>query len=46
MLSVEKNAKLGQEINDMVFSFSELVFQKEESAKYLTTLLEKDDTTI
>ncbi|MPR34888.1 amidohydrolase [Salmonirosea aquatica] len=45
-LSVEQNAKLGQEINDMLFSFSELGFQEEESAKYLTTLLEKEGFTI
>ena len=46
VLSVEQNAKLGQEINDMLFSFSELGFQEEESAKYLTTLLEKEGFTI
>ncbi len=45
-LSVEQNAKLGQDINDMLFSFSELGFQEEESAKYLTTLLEKEGFTI
>jgi aminobenzoyl-glutamate utilization protein B len=45
-LSVEQNAKLGQEINDMLFSFSELGFQEEESAKYLTSLLEKEGFTI
>ena len=45
-LSVEQNAKLGQEINDMLFSFAELGFQEEESAKYLTTLLEKEGFTI
>ena len=46
LLSVEQHAKLGQEINDMLFSFSELGFQEEESAKYLTTLLEKEGFTI
>ncbi len=46
ILSVEQNAKLGQEINDMLFSFAELGFQEEESAKYLTTLLEKEGFTI
>lgn len=46
VLSVEQNAKLGQEINDMLFSFSELGFQEEESAKYLTALLEKEGFTI
>ncbi len=45
-LSVEQNARLGQEINDMLFSFAELGFQEEESAKYLTTLLEKNGFTI
>lgn len=38
---VEKNAVLGQQINDMLFSFSELGFQEHETFKYLTTLLEK-----
>ncbi len=46
VLSVEQNAKLGQEINDMLFSFAELGFQEEESAKYLTALLEKEGFTI
>ncbi len=45
-LSVEQSAKLGQEINDMLFSFAELGFQEEESARYLTTLLEKNGFTI
>lgn len=39
---VEKNAVLGQQINDMLFSFSELGFQEEETQKYLTSLLEKN----
>lgn len=39
---VEKNAILGQQINDMLFSFSELGFQEYETFKYLTTLLEKN----
>lgn len=38
---VEKNAVLGQQINDMLFSFSELGFQEWETFNYLTTLLEK-----
>jgi aminobenzoyl-glutamate utilization protein B len=45
-LSVEQSAKLGQEINDMLFSFAELGFQEEESARYLTGLLEKNGFTI
>lgn len=39
---VEKNAVLGQQINDMLFSFSELGFQEIETFNYLTTLLEKN----
>jgi aminobenzoyl-glutamate utilization protein B len=39
---VEKNAVLGQQINDVLFSFSELGFQEYETFKYLTTLLEKN----
>lgn len=46
VLSVEQNAKLGQEINDMLFSFAELGFQEEESARYLTKLLEDNGFTI
>lgn len=46
VLAVEQNAKLGQEINDMLFSFAELGFQEEESARYLTELLEKNGFTI
>ncbi len=41
-LEVEKYATLGQQINDMLFSFSELGFQEEETQKYLTSLLEKN----
>jgi aminobenzoyl-glutamate utilization protein B len=40
--SVESNTVLAQQINDMLFSFSELGFQEEESFKYLTNLLEKE----
>ncbi|MBS1543017.1 MAG: amidohydrolase [Bacteroidetes bacterium] len=39
---VEKNAVLGQQINDMLFSFSELGFQEIETFNYLTSLLEKN----
>src|SRR3982750_2001715 len=39
---VEKNAVLGQQINDMLFSFSELGFQEYETFTYLTNLLEKN----
>ncbi|MBD2699067.1 amidohydrolase [Spirosoma sp. BT702] len=40
--AVEANSKMAQQINDMLFSFSELGFQEEESFKYLTELLEKE----
>ena len=43
---VEKRAELGQQINDMLFSFSELGFQEVESARYLTELLQKNGFTI
>ena len=39
---IEKNAVLGQQINDMLFSFAELGFQEIETQTYLTTLLEKN----
>jgi len=39
---VEKNAVLAQQINDMLFSFSELGFQEYETFSYLTNLLEKN----
>lgn len=39
---VERNAQLGQQINDMLFSFSELGFQEYETFNYLTALLEKN----
>jgi aminobenzoyl-glutamate utilization protein B len=42
LAEVEKNAVLGQQINDMLFSFSELGFQEFETQKYLTELLEKN----
>ncbi|HEY5823012.1 MAG TPA: amidohydrolase, partial [Cyclobacteriaceae bacterium] len=43
---IEKNATLGQQINDMLFSFSELGFQEKETFTYLTSLLEKNGFTI
>ncbi|MBK5277647.1 MAG: amidohydrolase [Bacteroidia bacterium] len=39
---IEKQYVLGQQINDMLFSFSELGFQEIETANYLTSLLEKN----
>jgi aminobenzoyl-glutamate utilization protein B len=42
VLEVEKNAALGQQINDMLFSFAELGFQEVETFNYLTSLLEKE----
>lgn len=39
---VESNAVLGQQINDMLFSFAELGFQEYQTFNYLTTLLEKN----
>src|SRR5690349_16168600 len=39
---IEKNAVLGQQINDMLFSFAELGFQEVETQTYLTSLLEKN----
>jgi aminobenzoyl-glutamate utilization protein B len=39
---VEKNAQLGQQINDMLFSYAELGFQEVETQNYLTSLLEKN----
>ncbi|GAB2528671.1 peptidase dimerization domain-containing protein [Spirosoma aerophilum] len=44
--AVEANAVQAQQINDMLFSFSELGFQEEETFKYLTNLLEKEGFTI
>jgi aminobenzoyl-glutamate utilization protein B len=42
LLEVERNATLAQQINDMLFSFSELGFQEYETFNYLTSLLEKN----
>jgi aminobenzoyl-glutamate utilization protein B len=39
---VEARAKLSQQINDTVFSFSELGYQEVETSRYLTALLEKN----
>ena len=39
---VEKQYALAQQINDMLFSFSELGFQEVETFTYLTNLLEKN----
>ena len=39
---IEKQYVLGQQINDMLFSFSELGFQEVETFTYLTNLLEKN----
>jgi aminobenzoyl-glutamate utilization protein B len=39
---VDRNAALGQQINDMLFSFAELGFQEYETFTYLTNLLEKN----
>jgi aminobenzoyl-glutamate utilization protein B len=39
---IEKNAVLGQQINDMLFSYAELGFQEVETQLYLTSLLEKN----
>ncbi|RIV19474.1 amidohydrolase [Fibrisoma montanum] len=44
--AVDARKEQAQQINDMLFSFSELGFQEEESFKYLTTLLEKEGFTI
>ena len=43
---VEQRAKLAQEINDTIFSFSELGFQEVETSRYLTDLLEKQGFTV
>ncbi|PSJ40806.1 amidohydrolase [Allosphingosinicella deserti] len=43
---VEARTKLAQEINDSIFSFSELGFQEVETSRYLTDLLEKNGFTV
>ncbi len=40
--AIDKRYDLGQQINDMLFSFSELGFQEVETQNYLTSLLEKN----
>jgi len=40
--AVESRTTQAQQINDMLFSFSELGFQEQETFNYLTTLLEKE----
>ncbi len=45
-LAVDGRAVQAQQINDMLFSFSELGFQEVESFSYLTSLLEKEGFTI
>ena len=44
--AVESRKDQAQQINDMLFSFSELGFQETETFTYLTTLLEKEGFTI
>jgi len=39
---IEKNAVLGRQINDMLFSYAELGFQEVETQTYLTNILEKN----
>ena len=46
IVKIDNNQKLTQEINDMLFSFSELGFQEYETSKYLTELLEKKGFTV
>jgi aminobenzoyl-glutamate utilization protein B len=43
---VTAREKLAQEINDSLFSFSELGFQEMETSRYLTTLLEANGFTV
>lgn len=44
--AVDSRKDQAQQINDMLFSFSELGFQEEETFTYLTSLLEKEGFTI
>ncbi len=44
--AVESRAVQAQQINDMLFSFSELGFQEVETFTYLTNLLEKEGFTV
>lgn len=43
---VEARAKLGQEMNDSIFSFGELGFQEVETSRYITDILEKNGFTV
>ncbi len=42
LAEIDKQYTLGQQINDMLFSFSELGFQEVETQNYLTSILEKN----
>ena len=44
IVEIEKQYTLGQQINDMLFSFAELGFQEVETSTYLTSILEKMDS--
>jgi aminobenzoyl-glutamate utilization protein B len=44
--AVEARAKLGQEINDSIFSFGELGFEEVETSAYVAALLEKNGFTV
>ena len=44
--AIDARKDQAQQINDMLFSFSELGFQEEESFTYLTNLLEKEGFTV
>ncbi len=46
LAEVEKQYITGQQINDMLFSFSELGFQEEQTFTYLTDFLQKNGFTI
>lgn len=46
MTAVDARKDQAQQINDMLFSFSELGFQEAETFKYLTNLLEKEGFTV
>ena len=46
MAAVDARQEQAQQINDMLFSFSELGFQEQETFTYLTTLLEKEGFTV
>ncbi|PRY41937.1 aminobenzoyl-glutamate utilization protein B [Spirosoma oryzae] len=46
MAAVDARKDQAQQINDMLFSFSELGFQEQETFTYLTNLLEKEGFTV